>query len=164
VALGTMVALVIILAASPLFGVRFDVVLSGSMSPSLDAGDLAMVSPASADQLKVGDVIVFESPLGGGLVCHRIIVVNYGPEITFQTKGDNNEDPDPFMVEPERIVGKVQLSAPYLGYAVQWLRGPLGLLAIVALMALTFVIPSDKKRKSKEKAKEDVNGATENSR
>ena len=162
-ALGLMVALVIILVASPLFGVRFDVVLSGSMSPSLDAGDLVTVSPTSVEQLEIGDVIVFDSPLGGGLVCHRIIAVSEGPDITFQTKGDNNEDPDPFMVEPERIVGKVQFSVPCLGYAVQWLRGPFGLLAIVALMALMFVIPNDGKR-SKEKAKEDVNGAVENSK
>lgn len=158
-ALGIMSGLVILLAVSPLMGIRFDVVLSGSMSPALNTGDLAVVVPTDMNDLRVGDVIVFSSPISSGLVCHRIIAIHEDDGPVFQTKGDNNEDPDPFLVEPERVVGRVDVGIPAMGYAVQWLRGPFGLLGIIALLALTFIIPSE--RKNKERGKEDMDAVPE---
>lgn len=161
--LAVLVGLVALLATSPLFGVRFDVVLSGSMSPSLNAGDLVVVVPASLDGLKVGDIVVFKSPLGGDQVCHRLIGIEQGSEITFLTKGDNNEDPDPFVLKSQDIVGKVHAGVPFLGYVIQWLRGPFGLLVIIGLLAAALLIPDGRiKGSRKENAKEDMDGGTRN--
>jgi signal peptidase len=154
-----LVGLVILLALSPVIGVRFDTILSGSMTPSINVGDLIIVAPHSAGDLEVGDIIVFHSPFGGTLVCHRIIAIEEtGDTLVFHTKGDNNEDPDPFTIQSDSIVGKVQLSVPLMGYAIQWLRGPFGLLAIIAFGAAALLIPEKPKEDSKELTKEDVNG------
>ena len=151
--LAVLVGSVLFLALSPVFGIRFDVVLSGSMSPSLNTGDLVLVTEAPPIDLKEGDVIVFDSPLGTGLVCHRIVAVGQGSDITFQTKGDSNEDPDPFLVPSASVMGKVQVVVPWMGYVVQYLRGPFGPLLIMALILATMLIPEKetiKQRSSKE--------------
>ena len=157
--LGVLVGFVILLAISPITGLRFDAILSGSMSPSMNVGDLVVVAPQSPDDLKVGDVIVFQSPIGNSLVCHRIIAITQEDgSLVFHTKGDYNEDPDPFTLQSDSIVGKVQVCIPTMGYVVQWLRGPFGLLAIIALGAATLLIPEKSEDNKKEITKEDSNG------
>jgi signal peptidase len=151
--------LVILISFSPIVGLRFDAVLSGSMSPALNTGDLIIVTATSPENLKVGDIIVFRSQIGDGLVCHRLVTIESDDGLAFQAKGDANEGPDAFMIEPEDIVGKVQTNVPSAGQAVQWLRGPFGLLAIVALAAAALLLPdAERKESGKETAKEDVNG------
>jgi signal peptidase I len=157
--LGVLVGFVILLAISPVIGLRFDTILSGSMSPSMNIGDLVVVTPTSPEDLKVGDVIVFHSPNGGGLVCHRIVAIDQGDgSLAFQTKGDANEDPDPLPLDSDSIVGKVQVCIPMMGYVVKWLQGPFGLLMILALGAAALLIPEKPKESKKEVTKEDVNG------
>lgn len=159
VILFVLVGFIFLLAFSPMIGIRFDVVLSGSMSPSLNTGDLVIVTSTSPSDLKEGDIIVFSSPLGSGLICHRILKAEQGSEITFQTKGDNNEDPDPFIVPSTSVVGKVQAGVPLMGYVVQYLKGPLGLLLIISLILATILIPdvnSTKSAKIKEDGDADV--------
>ncbi|MDD1748059.1 MAG: signal peptidase I [Methanomassiliicoccales archaeon] len=159
VMLALLVGFVILLALSPITGLRFDVILSGSMSSSINVGDLVVVTHHSPDHLKVGDVIVFRSPISNGQICHRIISISQvDGSLVFQTQGDNNEDPDPFTLQSDNIIGKVQLCIPAMGYVVQWLRGPFGILAIIALGAATFLMPEKSKDEKKEKMKEDVNG------
>jgi signal peptidase len=153
--------LIILLSLSPLFGLRFDPVLSRSMSPALRTGDLVIVTSTSPKDLSVGEVIVFKSQVGGVLVCHLIVAPDAEEGLEFQTKGDANEVPDGVFVEPEDIMGKVQASVPMAGYIVQWLRGPFGILAIVALAAAALLIPdSEQKECEKETAKEDVNAGS----
>jgi signal peptidase len=157
--LAVIIGFVILLAISPITGLRFDAILSGSMSPSMKVGDLVVVAPQSPDDLKVGDVIVFQSPIGNGLICHRIIAITQEDgSLVFHTKGDNNEDPDPFTLQSNSIVGKVQVCIPAMGYVVQWLRGPFGLLAIIAFGAVALLIPEKTEDKKKEITKEDLNG------
>jgi signal peptidase I len=144
------VGFVLFLLFSPMVGIRFDTVLSGSMSPALDTGDMVVVTSVAPTELKVGDIIVFNSPIANGLVCHRIIDVKQDSELVFQTKGDNNEDPDPFLVPSVNVVGKVQVDIPSMGYVVQYLRGPFGLLLILSLLlAVIFIPDKDAAKQSK---------------
>jgi len=52
----------------------------------------------------------------------------------------------------------VHFCIPAMGYVVQWLRGPFGILAIIALGATALLIPEKSKDDKKENKKEDVNG------
>jgi signal peptidase I len=157
--LGVLIGFVILLAVSPIVGVRFDAILSGSMSPSLDVGDLVVTTSTSPEDLSVGDIIVFHSPVNGNLICHRIISIGQEDgSLVFQTKGDCNEDPDPFMLSSDSIVGKVQVCIPSMGYVVQWLRGPFGILALISLGAAAFLIPDRPEDSKKETPKEGSNG------
>ena len=158
-----LLSFILLLAFSPLFGVRFDVVLSGSMSPTIKTGDSVIVTSISPDDLKAGDIIVFKSPLGNGFVCHRIVMVDRTNGLTFQTKGDANEDPDPFMVNSADVIGKVQVTIPAMGYVVQYIRGPFGILLLISLALATIFIP-EKEASVEKKPKEnyDAEGGAKN--
>jgi signal peptidase len=113
------------------------VVRSGSMSPAINVGDLAVTSPEQPGDLVVGDVVCYRTS-GGSFVCHRIMVID-GANATIVTKGDANEDADPYPVAYEDVEGKVSFTAPYLGHVVSFLQGPLGWMVIILLVVLMIV-------------------------
>jgi signal peptidase len=108
-------------------GASVYVVRSNSMSPTLRAGDAAVVVPA--DRYEVGDVITFRRE--SGVVTHRVVAVT---EDGYQTQGDANEEPDAGLVPPTAVQGKMWRSAPGAGYALVYLRQPAGLLSVAAFL------------------------------
>jgi signal peptidase len=125
---------------APHFGWRVDTVFSGSMEPQLKAGGVVITRPVEADEIKVGDTITFYSPLSQKLTSHRVITVEEGSAFYFQTKGDTNEDADPFILPAQNVVGKVCFHLPYLGYVAQFIKTPLGLLLTLCLPGLVIII------------------------
>ena len=107
---------------------------SYSMVPTFTKGDMLILQGIPAQQLKVGDIIVFSPELQQTPVVHRIITVN--PDGTFQTKGDNNNGQLPFekSIEPPQIHGKAVLIIPYLG----WLK--IGMMEYAAPNLLWIVL------------------------
>lgn len=89
-------------------------VVSESMEPVLHVGDLMIISKAD---YKVGDIAIYMR--GSMTIIHRIIEVR--PD-GFVFKGDNNSGPDPEIVSPSRVLGKVRLAVPLLGYPRMALR------------------------------------------
>jgi signal peptidase len=132
-----LLALVLVATLSPFLGWRMDVVQSGSMSPSIGVGDLAVTVPSSPDALHVGDVVTFRCP-DGTLVCHRVVEINVTAS-TLITQGDANEGPDPDPVRFDQVMGRVVVSVPLLGYAFTFLRGPFGW-ATMGLLVLLLVV------------------------
>jgi signal peptidase len=133
--LAGLMILIVAMALVPFVGVRFDTVYSGSMNPGINQGDKVVAVPMVAEQLKVGDVVVFHSPYGSGLICHRIISIDASSR-TFQTKGDANEDRDPYTVQADQLVGKVAFKIPLIGQPMLVLRGSVGLICIGGLFTL----------------------------
>jgi signal peptidase len=125
---------------APRFGWRTDAVMSGSMEPRLKVGGLAVTRPVEPEEVKVGDTILFHSPLGGTLTSHRVIAILQTSSLHFRTKGDANEDADPFIVPAENVVGRVWLHIPYFGYVAQFVKSRLGLLLTLYLPGLIIVI------------------------
>lgn len=101
--------------------VEYQVVLSSSMAPALEAGDLAVVTHTDPEDVEVGDVLVFRDPnSAGNLVSHRVVGIQEAGDIrVFQTKGDNLEEPDPYSVKGPEVVGTVSGLVPDLGWAIQ---------------------------------------------
>ncbi|MBR3898350.1 MAG: signal peptidase I [Bacilli bacterium] len=101
-------------------------VVSGSMSPTFNRGDAAVIRKLTTqekDKLKVGDVIQFVS--GTKFVIHRIYDISndeYGNKL-FITKGDHNNAPDVGKVHLEEVKGKVSFIIPLIGYPSVWLSG-----------------------------------------
>lgn len=81
--------------------------LSGfSMWPFIKPGDTLVISHQVED-LKVGDVVVFQRQ--DKLVAHRVVklVENESQQTAYQTKGDFNRLLDCTALSPEAILGKV---------------------------------------------------------
>ncbi|WP_187120174.1 signal peptidase I [Methanomassiliicoccus luminyensis] len=146
--LGTVVVVVLLAIAltgllAPIFGYRLDVVQSGSMEPNIGVGDLVITAPEEFSDIRTGDVISFRSPDNGVLICHRVVGVDESNS-TLQTKGDANEDNDPYVLKEQHVVGKVVANIPLMGYAVDFLKTPFGWAVIIMLFALVLVMGNDK--------------------
>ena len=81
---------------------------TGSMSPTIPAGSVAIVQQIPAGQVHVGDVVTVERP-GQLPVTHRVRVVEDGAssnERLITLRGDANaqDDPAPYPVSSVRIV------------------------------------------------------------
>ena len=123
----------------PYFGWRVDTLSSGSMEPQLRAGELVVIHSVAPQDIAVGDIIAFyATDAHENLVSHRVIGIEENPLLSFQTKGDANEAPDPLDVPARNLVGRIYFHAPLLGYAVFSLKTIPGL--IVALVIPGFIV------------------------
>jgi len=90
-------------------------ILTGSMSPALNVGDLVAFEPVDAADLELGQIIVFDDPTRPGVTyVHRLTAIN--DDGTYTTKGDANEKDDSTPVSQANVQGVVRMVSPYGGY------------------------------------------------
>jgi signal peptidase len=122
-------------------GYRVMVVTSGSMAPSIDAGDAVLVGHSGSDGVEVGDVITFRGYGSDDMTTHRVLkAMTVQGELHFQTKGDANSTPDPNLAPGDGVYGKVGLRIPALGEELYWATTPKGKLFLLAFPVLTILI------------------------
>ncbi len=126
-------------------GWQFNTVMSGSMSPTLEEGDIVVAQPVNPEAIEVGDIITYYSPQLGKTVVHRVIEKHMdselyaspepdaGSQLCFRTQGDANENPDSHIVPAQNVVGRVRFDVPLLGHALQSLKTPLGSVLLFGL-------------------------------
>ncbi len=126
---------------TPSFGLRTDSIRSGSMEPALGAGDIVISKRIDPyHDIQVGDIIVFRPAEGAVRVSHRVIDITYiGEQPVFTTKGDANEDPDPYPVYPSYVTSKVAFHVPYLGYFSDFVKTTPGLIVTLVLPGLVVI-------------------------
>lgn len=111
------------------------VVLTGSMEPAISPGDAVVVDAVDPATIAAGDVITYQRSAANDIpTTHRVLdVVNGDAGLAFVTKGDANEDADAGVVTADRLVGKVVLTIPFIGYVVQFVNSPVGFVALVVV-------------------------------
>jgi signal peptidase I len=124
------VAAFLFLAVGPrVFGYQTSTMLTGSMSPLINPGDVVVTVPTPVGDIRVGDIITYHIPVEDQRVeTHRIteILTNQDGTRAVRTKGDANEDADPWLATLQgTTVDKHVLTVPYLGQAIRALRQPL---------------------------------------
>ena len=143
-ALGAALAVFVLLALLPHTGLyRPETVLSGSMKPDFSSGDLVIVTPEPSRNVRVGQVISYQIPVGDHHVqTHRIVqILRGGEHPVVRTKGDANNARDPWTARLDGSTAwRVRLVVPKLGWMVVWLRDPLVRLLTVFAAPLLFVL------------------------
>ncbi|WP_235526872.1 signal peptidase I [Plantibacter sp. Leaf314] len=134
-ALGGVVCIVLVILAT-CFNITLIMFKTGSMSPTIPTGSLALVREIPASDIRVGDVVTVDRP-GQLPVTHRVTSVTDGGEgapgsqrlITMQGDANLSEDPEPYRVETVRIVlGSVPgLAAIVIWFSNPWVLGGLTL-------------------------------------
>jgi signal peptidase len=140
-----------------------------SMEPNLHGGDLIIIEGASAQNLKVGDIALYNkfaintttgtSRTLPAAVLHRIIqVFQINDQAYFATKGDNNPTPDESLVPSDGIIGKAVYVIPNLGFAVAFLTNTETKIILLTMLALAYFVAPEliaeiKKRKTKTNCK-----------
>lgn len=105
-----------------------------SMEPLFHKGDLAIVRRSSS--YKVGDIVLYESPVLHRAVLHRILVIQNGH---YYFKGDNNDFVDPGYATSNELLGKLWLHIPKAGRVLSWLGKP-SHTAVLAGVAVAFLL------------------------
>ncbi|AXX29601.1 signal peptidase I [Actinosynnema pretiosum subsp. pretiosum] len=124
--------------------IGFAPVLTPSMKPVYNPGDLLITRATPVSEIKIGDVVVLPRPdMEGERYAHRVISLNTSEGRTVvRTKGDNNTDPDPQALRIESAtvpvgigdlpgVGRAALAVGQAG----WLR-----VAVIVLVGLALLL------------------------
>lgn len=97
--------------------VKARIVLTGSMEPSISAGDIVILAPTPRTQPELNDVVAYTgrrfSGEAVGTFTHRII--GGDAQNGFLVKGDANPSPDVQRPTPEDISGVVFFVIPFIG-------------------------------------------------
>lgn len=129
------------------FGIKTYVIISGSMLPEIEVGDIVITKDVEQEELKEGDIISFRH--GQSVVTHRIlqkVIVN--DEVQYKTKGDNNNTEDSGTISYNSIEGKVIKTIPFLGKIAIVLQGKMSIIMII-IISYIYLSYSDKMRKKK---------------
>lgn len=125
-----------------IFGYRFYNVLTSSMEPAINRGDLVLTKITDSKSIAVGDIITFYPSVNpDAYLTHRVIekTENYNDSglIGFKTKGDNNESADNMVISEKKVVGVVEIVIPYLGFIISYIRQ--NIVIIIAIILLIVI-------------------------
>lgn len=144
-----------------LLGITPLIVLSGSMSPTLETGDLAFARTVAATEVQTGDIVSVVSS-DGVRITHRVVESEpAGDQVALTLKGDANgsADSEVYLVDSTlTVVGH----APGAGFLLQLTSTPWAIGGAIALLAACLLIgwrsrneepadpPSEKQRVSRQ--------------
>jgi signal peptidase len=118
-------------------------VLSGSMRPGLQPGDIVVTQRVPVSDLHVRDVIVFHPPNEGDRqTVHRIVKLKVRTGKTLiTTRGDANSVADPEVTALRGATTyRVSRVIPLVGYPAVWLSGGHHGLLVIGLGVLLLVV------------------------
>jgi signal peptidase I len=123
-----------------LLGWNSYVIVTGSMEPAINAGDVVLASPDPVIEDSVGRVISFENPTREShILTHRLVSIE--KDGTLVTKGDANPTPDTAHVPRESVTGLGRLLVQFVGLPVVWyLTGQWLLLVLVIAVSVGAVV------------------------
>jgi signal peptidase I len=128
------------------------IIMSGSMEPQIQVGDLVLAVGPGGSPYAVGDIITFQrtgEPSRTPII-HRIVATTSRGQPCILTKGDNNpvDDyrgglyaPGERCVAPDNILSRFRGQIPLIGQPWVWLAHSLGDAAfIVFRLALAIIV------------------------
>lgn len=131
------------------------IVLTDSMYPQIQSGDLIICNKVNTSDIKEGDVISFFDPSGNGtsVVTHRVVgITEEDGVLAFKTKGDANNAEDQKAVKAEKVVGVYSFRIPKAGRVAMFMQTTAGLIVCVILPLILFVGYDVIRRRRFEKA------------
>jgi len=130
----------------------FYVVSSGSMYPELAMYDIIVISGhVSFDDVKIGDIIVFDRPKDHSkVIVHRVVAVVDDDPLTLRTKGDNNQNSivgTDYPITSEEYIGKVVYVVPQVGFITKILQPPINYIIIAVIIGIMVIRQISKSKK-----------------
>ena len=119
-------------------------IITESMVPKYNVGDMVIAKKIPITELKVNDDIVYlgnKNDFAGKIVTHQIIEIEKtGNELYFHTKGIANMIEDP-LVEENQILGKVIMKGTILSLISKIVNNPYGFYFVIFVpFAILLVI------------------------
>jgi signal peptidase I len=144
--LAIVVLMILIAIAGMALGAwRFTVIDTGSMRPTLNPGDVAVLTSEPTANLRRGQIVAFHPPGEHTLtVVHRVFSIRRTRAgVVIQTKGDANNAPDQWSAHiAGATVWHESLKAPAVGYLAVWSKQrPVRLAILIVIVILGVSIP-----------------------
>ncbi|MGB9778606.1 MAG: signal peptidase I [Candidatus Bathyarchaeales archaeon] len=116
-----LIGVIAVWSSTGLLGFTPTIIASGSMQPTLNPGDIAIIIATPAKTIKIGDIIQYQTTAEAPTI-HRVIdKYTSGGTLWFITQGDANNAPDN-PVNENQVIGKVVLTIPKLGWVSIYLK------------------------------------------
>ena len=135
------------------------IVLTDSMYPDIQSGDLIICKTVEPQDIQNGDIISFYDPAGNGtsVVTHKVVeILQEDGALSFRTRGINNNTDDRLAVPADKVI------AEYTGIRIAgagdfaiFMQSTTGLLICVVLPIILFVGYDVIRRRIYEKKKGD---------
>lgn len=133
---------IVLVILSVVFNVSIMMFKTGSMSPTIPAGSIAVVREIPAEEMEIGDIITASRGENVLPVTHRVVDIDSTDEatgaVTFEMRGDANAEKDPDLYTAE-VVRKVMFSVPGVAPVLQKWRNPYLLGGITVAASLLVV-------------------------
>ena len=133
------------------------IVLTDSMYPNIQSGDLIFCHTEEPENNQKGDVIAFFDPAGNGtsIVTHSVAeVTKANGQIAWITRGMANNANDAVPVPVDKLVGVYQMRIPGLGNVVMFMKSTAELVICVVCPILILVCWDALRRRRYEKSKQ----------
>lgn len=136
------------------------IVLTESMDPTIQAGDLIICKKTDPYAIEIDDVISFFDPDSNQsvVVTHRVVKIIIDEEnntLFFKTKGDNNDIEDRTLIPAENLIGKWNgARVKGLGHVVLFMQSTAGLILCIFVPVMLFVTYEIIHKKNKDRARE----------
>lgn len=116
------VLLALVALAPMAWGWQSHLITSGSMSPALEPGWVAVAAPYNEFEPLESPAIVTFTDADRGVMAHRIHEVSQtdSGSIAYVTKGDANPSPDGGYLRAHEIHGNVRMVVPFVGLPPLW--------------------------------------------
>lgn len=120
---------------------NFYTILTTSMVPTIDAGDIVVTYKNDNNIYNEGDIITFVRTGSSTTITHRVIEVSeLNGERYYKTQGDHNASADTTLVPASSVVGRVTFRVPKLGYLQQFLVTRVGWITAIVIPCMGIVI------------------------
>ena len=121
------------------FGWKPFIVLSDSMTPTIQVGDLILVKECDYKSVQKGDIIAFQDD--HIIITHRVTnIYNKKGKTYFVTKGDNNEGDDGSKVLYKKLEGKYVKRYKGIGNVMLFMQSTKGIIICLSIPILLFFI------------------------
>jgi signal peptidase len=141
---GVVLTILVAIAGMVLGAWRFAVIDTGSMRPTLNPGDVAVLTSEPTAKLSRGQIVAFHPPGEPRLtVIHRVFSIRRTRAgVVIQTKGDANNAPDQWSARiATTTVWRESIKAPAIGYLAVWsAQRPvrLGILIVIVILGVSL--------------------------
>ena len=133
------------------------IILTDSMAPEFESGDLIVCHKEEAENIKEGDIICFYDPAGNGTttVTHRVtkVTTDDNGSLAWETKGDANNTEDAQLVPAEKLVGIYQTRLKGVGTIAMFMQTTQGLIICVICPIIILIAYDVIRRRIYEKSR-----------
>ena len=130
------------------------VIVSESMEPEINVGDVIIIKNGLQNDIKENDIITFEKD--NEYITHRVVEIDeQNNEKLYITKGDNNKVNDVEKIHFSEIRGVKIAQIPYIGLLILKVSKQKGILIILTILILLYIraLKTDNKKKERIKKK-----------